>query len=470
MARDAHLLWSPSPKEREIAECRQFGPFYEKVVTAEGTSRESVRPFLWTRIKSGDGMVSHDEYLWPLYACERRDGNVSWRFLCFFGMNRQPSGSNSQDRTWLIPFWFSGTAKTGDSYAALWPIYGTIREMWWDRIDFTLFPLWVTWDRADNHTWSVLWPFVMHQTGPERDAWRIFPFWGHTVADGKFESRYVMWPFWIQNRHDDINPGHDWMLWPFAGHVDRELENQWLVLPPFFSFSHGKGSQSAYRRINCPWPIFGIWDSKDSHNRRFFPFWSRRWLSNGHAENEWILWPFWNRRRVQLSKFSKDEWTLFPLFHHSVQKNIDPKTKEETLSEDFFRFWPLYSNRKDPEHRLTKVPDFSISKRTGALERNLLGMFTLYTRGEQTDPERIDHQALWGMFRYGYGTAYRTSRVWPLWDSVESDGQWRWRILGGLLGRSGSGDKSNWRFLWFFGGDAEEKEVRPTTEKEVAEQ
>ena len=153
-----------------------------------------------------------------------------------------------------------------------------------------------------------------------------------------------------------------------------------------------------------------------------------------------------------------------------MQKNIDPKTKEETLSEDFFRFWPLYSNRKDPEHRLTKVPDFSISKRTGALERNLLGMFTLYTRGEQTDPERIDHQALWGMFRYGYGTAYRTSRVWPLWDSVESDGQWRWRILGGLLGRSGSGDKSNWRFLWFFGGDAEEKEVRPATEKEVAEQ
>ena len=85
-------------------------------------------------------------------------------------MSRARSAVSPQDRTWLFPFWFSGTSKAGDPYAALFPIHGSIREMYWERIGFTLFPLWVTWDRNDSHTWSVLWPFVQRQKGPKRDA------------------------------------------------------------------------------------------------------------------------------------------------------------------------------------------------------------------------------------------------------------------------------------------------------------
>ena len=465
--RDAHLLWSASPAEREIAEVEQLGPFYEKTVTRDGAVRRSVRPLLWTDIRAADGTTAHTEVLWPLYAREQRAQDTAWRFLWFHGVDRQPQGSTPHDRTWLIPFWFSGTAKDGQSYAALWPLYGTIREMWWDEISFTLFPLWVTWDRGDLHTWSVLWPFVMRQTGPGRDAWRIFPFWGHTVAEGKFEARYVLWPFWVQARHFDRSPGYDWMLWPLVGRVNRASESQWMFLPPFFTFSQGRGKLADYRRINCPWPIVAWYDNDEVHLRRIWPLWGRHWTDDGRATSQWIAWPFWRQRELRLREREVSEWQLFPLFYRSTQ--VRPVAKDAPanavpeLIEDYLRVWPLYSRRVDPEHRFVRIPDLSFSKRTGALERNLLGMFTLYTRGEDQVRGRVDHEALWGLFRLGGGEKYSASRVWPLWDAQEQDDTWYWNVLGGLLGRSGKGDKAYWRFLWFFGGapDAPEAPAVP---------
>ena len=104
------------------------------------------------------------------------------------------------------------------------------------------------------------------------------------------------------------------------------------------------------------------------------------------------------------------------------------------------RAWPFWSRRYDPARRYTRIPDFSFQKREGPLERNLLGMFTLYTRGENTGadgaPRRVDREWLWGLFRDGEG----------------GDGEWNWSLFGGLLGRSGhAGGPSRWRVLWLFG-------------------
>ncbi len=457
--RDAHLLWSPPPEAREVASYRQLGPFYERVETQDGAVRRSVRPFLWTDIRAAEAGVEHLEALWPVYARERRAGQTSWRLLCFFGMDKDTTGSGSpQDRAWLFPLWFAGTSKRGEPYAALFPLHGTIREMYWDRISFTLFPLWATWDRNDCHTWSVLWPLVQRQTGPGRDAWRVIPFWGRTKVDGRLDARFVLWPLWTQARHEGINPGRDWMLWPLVGRVDRQDEEAWLFLPPLFTVSHGRGKLPEYRKINAPWPIVMIRDTKDAHLRRVFPFWIHRWSENGDAENRTVLWPFWNDRRLDVKGTHVREWTLFPVLHRSTLTRDAGTNGVARLDEDYLRVWPLWSRRHDPRNRLVKIPDLSFHKRAGALERNLLGMFTLYTRGERDGadgaPERVDHEALWGALRRGYGEGgYSATRVWPLWDAKEEDGAWHWSLLGGLVGRSGRGAERRWRWLWFFGGD-----------------
>ena len=85
--RDAHLLWSPPPGQKEVASYEQLGPFWERVETPDGAVRRSVRPFVWTDVRSAEEGVSHTEVLWPLYSVDRRADQVSWRVLCFFGMD-----------------------------------------------------------------------------------------------------------------------------------------------------------------------------------------------------------------------------------------------------------------------------------------------------------------------------------------------------------------------------------------------
>lgn len=441
-ARDAHLLWGRPAEGRKISGARKAGPFWEEVRTEDGARRESWRPLLHTRVEAAEPGVALSEWLWPLYSRSERAGQTAWRFLIFSGMEKDASGETSpQDRTWLFPFWFSGTAKTGEDYAALFPLGGTIREMYYDRISFALFPLWATWDRNGNHTWSALWPIVQRQTGPRRDATRIFPLWGRSKFDGHYDASFVLWPFWTQAEHVGVNPGSDWMLWPLAGHVSRADENAWYVLPPFFSHASGRGKTPEYRKTWAPWPLVLLRDDEDAHARRFFPFYGRRWREDGKASLRVVLWPFWSDRQSVTRTRRVSEWSLFPVFHASTAERADESAPGGyALEERYVRAWPFWSRRYDPARRYTRIPDFSFQKREGPLERNLLGMFTLYTRGENTGadgaPRRVDREWLWGLFRDGEG----------------GDGEWNWSLFGGLLGRSGrAGGPSRWRVLWLFG-------------------
>ena len=102
--RDAHLLWKAPPEAKEVASYEQLGPFWERVEMPDGAVRRSVRPFVWTDVRSAEEGVSHTEVFWPLYSVDRRADQVSWRFLCFFGMDKDVTGEGSpQDRNWLFP-------------------------------------------------------------------------------------------------------------------------------------------------------------------------------------------------------------------------------------------------------------------------------------------------------------------------------------------------------------------------------
>ena len=438
-SRDAHLLWGKAPEGREISAVEKAGPFWEKVETADGARRESWRPLLHTRIEAAEPGTALSEWFWPLYSRSERAGQSAWRLLIFSGMDKDGADESSpQDRTWLFPLWFSGTAKTGEDYAALFPLGGTIREMYYDRISFVLFPFYVEWDRNGNHAWSALWPIVQRQTGPRRDATRIFPFWGRSKFDGHYDASFVLWPFWTQAEHVGVNPGSDWMLWPLVGHVSRTNENAWYALPPFFSHARGRGKTPEYRKTWAPWPLVLVQDDADHHRRRVLPFWAKRWRTDGKAEARTVLWPFWNDRELRTDSVRASEWTLFPILHSSTTMRADPSAPDGfALEEKYMRAWPLWSRRYDDARRYTRIPDFSLQKREGPLERNLLGMFTLYTRGENTgadgSPRRVDHELLWGLFRSG----------------KTEGGAREWSLLGGLLGRSGEPDgRTVWRLLW----------------------
>lgn len=462
--RDSHLLYNRGVNP-EITSVEKFGPFYERVTTAGGSNeRVSYRPLLYTRIASEREDAALREILWPVYTQHSRGDSLTWRFLIFGGTDFDTADEASRYRTWLFPLWFQGRTKDDMDYAALFPIYGTIREMWFDRISFTLFPVWLEYDKGDAKTWSVLWPIVSRTQGGGFDKFRVWPFYGYAEREGRERSRFVLWPFWTQAEYSEINPGRAWMLFPVVGRVDRANESRWMALPPFFSYARGRedGKTPYYRRINAPWPLVHILDERDHHKRNFWPFYGHQYNDDGTYDSRWVLWPFFRTRDVEHKQTRETTRTLFPVYYRSVLRlDADKDGGHETLTEDFMRVWPLYSRRADPQNSFVKIPDVSFFKRTGAPDRNLLGMFTLYTRGSTENPRKVDHEALWGMFRRGYGDEdYSVWRVWPFYSSRQERGERAWSVLGGLIGR----ESGKLRYLWFFGGggaaDAEDAATR----------
>lgn len=451
--RDAHLLYGEDSATRRIQSAEQFGPFYERVSTAAGSERTSYRPFLYTKITAAGGNAVHREVVWPVYSSNRRDESLSWRFLTCFGADYDTTDPEAYSRIWAFPFWFQGQTKTGEDYAALFPVYGTIRNMYWDRIFFAPFPIWVEYDRAGNHSWSFLWPIVSRTTGENANGFKVFPIYGQMEHIGDANSRFILWPFWTSGVYTNRNPGSSWMLFPVAGRVDRASESTWMVVPPFFTFSHGRGKMDDYRKINCPWPLVRIVDTKNLHKRYFMPFWGRQYDNAGKFDSRWVMWPFYHSRYAVRAGRRERIRSVFPVYHRAeTQKDGDKDGVFETELETYMRFWPLYSHRTDPANSYIRIPDLSFSKRIWALDRNFLSMFTLYTCGATENPRRVDHEALWGLFRRGYGDAYRAFRIWPFYDSNTDAGKCKWSVFGGLIGRSAESGESHWRYLWFFGG------------------
>lgn len=451
--RDAHLLYGDDPAVRRIESAEQFGPFYEHVATAAGSERTSLRPFIYTKITAADGQAVHQEAVWPVYSSNRRDESLSWRFLTCFGADYDTADPESYSRLWAFPLWFQGQTKAGEDYAALFPVYGTIRNLYWDRIFFALFPLWVEYDRAGNHSWSFLWPIFSRTTGENADGFKVFPVYGQMEHIGNAKSRFVLWPIWTSAVFTNRNPGTSWMLFPVAGRVNRASESTWMVVPPFFTFSHGRDKLDYYRKINCPWPLVRIVDAKNLHKRYFMPFWGRQYDNDGKFDSRWVMWPFYRSRTAIRAGRRERIRSVFPVYHRAeVRKDGDKDGVFETELETYMRFWPLYSHRTDPDNSNIRIPDLSFSRRIWALDRNFLGMFTLYTCGSTENPRRVDHEVMWGLLRRGYGEAYSAFRVWPFYDSKADSDQWKWSVLGGLIGRNGDADGSDWRYLWFFGG------------------
>lgn len=448
--RDAHLLYGGG---EGIAEARKAGPFYDYARNADGAERSSFRPLLYTHIEAEGGKAVRREVAWPVYDSSRRGDSLTWRFVIWFGYDKDTDDPDSQYRAWLFPFWFQGKTKCGESYAAFFPIYGTIRDMYWERIHFALFPVWIEYDRNGHESWSVLWPLISKTRGEVFNGFKVFPFYGQMERKDVEKTKFAMWPFWTSGEHYGRNPGRSWMLFPVMGRVERELESSLLVVPPLFNFTRGKGELDYYRKINCPWPLVQIHDTKYEHKRYYLPFWGRKYDDDGTYDSLWVMYPLYHSRRMERAgRLERTHSALFVYADSVISADRDKDGVFETEIENYRRLWPVFSHRKDPSNSYFKFPDLSFSKRVDVLDRNLLGMFTLYTRGATVEPRRVDHELLWGMINRGYGEEYDVLRIWPFYSHRREADEWSWSVLGGLVGREGRGDGSRWRWLWFFGG------------------
>ncbi|MCL2104548.1 MAG: hypothetical protein FWH21_05795, partial [Kiritimatiellaeota bacterium] len=252
----------------------RLGPFYERRVMSDGSSFTAVRPF-YSRSVNAETRESVADSLWPLATFHWNGDQMWWRVLVAFGNNLDVKDPDSAWSLGVFPLWFQGRSRLQEDYWALFPLYGHIPRLWlMEDLSFTLFPCYLRYQVAEREREYYLWPFVSRlEETPGEKRTSVFPIYGYKDTPRE-QNRYAFWPFWVDTvyKESTYNPGSAWMLFPIAGQVTREHEDQWLAVPPFFSHAQTDTTD----RWRMPWPFVQFEKTGQERSRVFWPFYSDR--------------------------------------------------------------------------------------------------------------------------------------------------------------------------------------------------
>ena len=404
-------------------------PFYDNVQTDEG-SFFAMRPF-YSKTVGEEGQVQ--DVLWPLYSRKEFKNEQTSRALIFWWTHNFAADAESpRDRNWLLPFYFQGRDKNDESYFALFPLGGTLHEfLGRDTISFVLFPIFGKSQINEVKTTSVLWPIYSRTRGDGIQRDRVFPIIGKSVLEGKYEKKFVLWPFWTSAEYFyPGDSGTSWILFPICGRSNLEKESTWWVIPPFFRFTHGERED----RILCPWPF--LQKTKSDHMDKLYvwPLWGRKQIGDGMVDRTFVLWPFLWSEKHQQAHLAVSRKKALPFFFFEEQRLRELDRPEEEWAEvsKGWKIWPLMSWQRSGELSRFRMLELWPVSNVAPLERNWTPLWTLYKRTHANGVTKKDI-------------------LWFAWHSEKEPDVNRseWSLLKGLLAYKNEGDATSVRVLWF---------------------
>lgn len=422
---------------------RAAGPLLEKAVSPRGDTLHAVRPF---HVRAQDVATSrtHYEWVWPLCVAKSYKDEFSWRVLTAMYLDWDRNDPQSRYRFWLVPLWFQGRSVAGNRYAALFPLYGELREfLGQDEIRFVLWPLWVRTSINDVKSRHVLWPVFAHTSGDGIHRFRVFPFYGYSRQRDRFEKRFILWPIWTSAVYKfPTSEGKGYLLFPLYGRVRLTDESTVFVAPPFFRFSRG----SRGRSVHAPWPFVQY---KSGADRRLyiFPFWGRRTLAGNDRTH--YLWPIARRYRVDQGGEVLRGLKVLPFLtvESTHSQPTAPGARPVTRSRDVV-LWPLGSYRSEGGVTRWRALELWPLRDMGPVERGYAPFWTLASR-TWTD-QAADTEILWGLYRQRRRGEDRYVSLFPLFDvSRDAAGRFEINLLKGLVGYHREEGAKSARILYF---------------------
>lgn len=293
---------------------------------------------------------------------------------------------------------------------ALFPIYGSLhRLLGQDRLQFTLFPLWLSLERNQVIRRFVLWPFfakvtAASDTAPPAHGWRFWPFYGELIQEGIKEDRFVLWPFFVRQRYNlnTDEPLERTLLFPFYYSRSPDESSVWWLWP---FISHIVNTKTHYEEWDLPWPLIQFGSGDEKRIRRLFPFYSeveRTRTVNLFGTNEKvqvlsssILWPLYHATSEIGPDWRSDHVLLFLLYS-------DVRTKKAKAPETGRRIdlWPLFTYNKTPDGvvRFQTLAPIEPFLNTEPITRNYSPLWSLATYSRNQDASEFS--LLWGLFRW----------------------------------------------------------------------
>lgn len=439
------------------------GPFLFRRPDSEGGTFSGVRP-LWLQRHNAQGDFRAAYFLYPLFSYTADENTYKWSlFELIRHTDRRPSAGaptslfDERGELEIFPFWFS--RQTGDpemSYRGLFPIYGTIKnKLGFERLSWTLFPLYVENEKKGAVTTSTPWPFIRVTRGAAH-GWAVWPFYSLYDRPGVERNEFFLWPLGYNRvkqpkddapagtppRHDygflpfyarSTGPGYEDVnyLWPFFGRTDRDVPNR-------------------YSEVRYFWPFLVQGRGEDRYVDRWGPFYTHSVIKG--YDKTWIAWPAWRHATwtdAQRDLVHEKNQLLYFLYWSERQTSA---TRPKAPAAEMKHVWPLFSAWDNGAGRkqFQALSPFEVFFPGNEKVRNNWTPLVALVRHDQRAPDDTRTALLWNLVTWERhdAEARREFHVGPLFSKTTIGDAQRVAIGNGLFGFKREGAGAGWRMFW----------------------
>ncbi|MGH7997335.1 MAG: hypothetical protein ACREFX_13395 [Opitutaceae bacterium] len=326
------------------------GPLVFGEPTPDGGRVSGFRPAYLKWTKPG-GRTDETAILYPLFVYRRSADVRTWSVFQLVNCTvttkpRASAGAKQPKEFALWPFYLSRRSRDpAESYRALFPIAGTVKDqLYYRRVSFVLFPLYLRTEKRGETTTSTPWPFIRVTRGAEH-GFALWPFYAADDRPGEFSRRSYLWPF-VWTGVTEAGPGappgtppsRSLCVLPFyasvrgPGLVSRDF--MW----PFFGYTDHSGLRP-YRETRYFWPFLVQGRGPGRLHERWGPFYTHSNVDG--LDKVWAPWPLFRRMRWREGRLlmSKTQVLYWIYWKGEERKASDPAAAPAYT----VHYWPFLS-------------------------------------------------------------------------------------------------------------------------------
>jgi len=449
---EEHNNWPVSVRQEEpdgtVTTSQYAGPlFFENNVPGE-PHQAGFRPFY---MQSRAGGIETTYLLYPFFTWRRENGYRSFSFFQLVNESHDAEPGQPPVHAFDVwPFYFS--RDTGDpetSYHALFPLGGTIKHrLYFDRIHFVLFPLYLETEQKGAVTTHAPWPFLRFIHGDGNHGFEFWPLFGHRGRPNDYDDQFYLWPLIYKSTANLSEPQPDIKLGvlPFYARVTAPGYIDETYLWPFFGYSH-RTEPVKYDEQRYLWPFFVQGRGDDRYVNRWGPFYTHS-IVKGY-DKTWLAWPIFRHAEWTDGGIAQEKnQVLFFLYWSQTQRSTtNPRAEPAHMT----HLWPLVSswNNGAGLRQVQVLSPFEVLFPGNEPIRQLYTpLFALY-RYDQRAPGDTRHSLLFSLLSWKRSPAEREFHLGPLFSTHWTPEGSRVALGNGLLAWRREPATGRWGFSLF---------------------
>ncbi|GLI36721.1 hypothetical protein KI811_13750 [Geobacter hydrogenophilus] len=319
-----------------------LGPLIK--VQQQGEERTTaVRPFVYRTVDEREQSAT-TSYLYPLASSREAPDVSTFQVLQLFQVNtfRKDEPDKVKSDSMLFPFYIRGKSETYGPYTSVFPFYGTLYErLWRDEIHYTLFPLYSRTVKKGTTTRNYLYPFFSTTSGVGESGFQFWPLYGSAAKEGSYERRFVLWPFYFQERKglDTDNPTERLTVFPLYSATESPRLSSRTYLWPFMGWTSDREAKQEERRYLWPLVMTATGEKRDV--KRYLPFYAEE--RSKETLKRWYLWPLYRHDELASDTYCRDRDRILFFLYSDLREQwpVDHAERRRTT------FWPLFVFNRD---------------------------------------------------------------------------------------------------------------------------